>query len=506
VNPTYTDNPKSIGRRGFLQSWSAAVAAVPLTSAAMAQQAPTAGNVLYESEFVPEGAESRVAFVTDHHYWPNHLENWGGGSQITSSSDRRMPDLAEVLNRERPDFSVHAGDVISAGGSFYPTPEEYAKQLAFEKSLFSKLKHPSMALVGNHETLDPHYDSDRKLDDWVKNFGAPYRHHDVKGWRLVGLNSMLANPNQQYGPGDNYGNVYGLGAKQMGWLRGQLQEAKSRGLKVLLCVHVPPSNWVDAAEFEKTISEAGNVKGVFCGHWHRNVTFLMGGVPILVRSANVTAPFSYHMLHLYPDGRVLSVQKSQHFPYEAFLSSQAQAPTALGSEADRYLTLGGTTQLPLDRLKVFGEGAHASINNGHLRLVSQRQKAVVLIDTAGLRNARLTLTAVKASGQRIGGLALAAPDGTGGIEAAVTAVYSPAGKVYLARPGEKPQVLARSWFNITDSVAYQLTLEVKNGKVLADWKNMLKLEAQVDAGSEGRFGFFVDRGVMYVTDLKLERL
>lgn len=507
MHPTHTDNPNTFGRRGFLRGASAAMATLPLTGSALAQQTKTSGNVLYESDFVPAGAEARVAFVTDHHYWPNHSENWGNGSQITSSSDRRMPDLAEVLNRERPDFSVHAGDVISAGGSFYPTPEEYQRQLAFEKSFFSKLNHPNMALVGNHETLEAHYDNDQQLGDWMKHFGDPYRHHDVKGWRLIGLNSMLANPKQQYGPGDNYGNVYGLGAKQMEWLRGQLREATSRGLKVLLCVHVPPSNWVDGAAFEQVIADAGNVKGIFCGHWHRNVTFLMGGVPVLVRSANVTSPFSYHMLHLYPDGRVLSVQKSQHFPYEAFLSSQVQAPTALGSEADRYVTLGGTTQLPLDRLKVCGAGAHATIHNGHLRLVSQRQKAVVLIDTADLRNARLTLTAIKASGQRIGGVALAAPDGTGGIEAAVTAVYSPAGKVYLARSGgAKPEVLARSWFNITDAVAYHLTLEVRNGKIRADWKNMLQLQAQMDAGSEGRFGFFVDRGVMYVTDLKLERL
>lgn len=504
--PNTTSPANALGRRGFLQRWSAALAALPLAGSAAAQQAAPRGDVLYESEFVPEGAESRVAFVTDQHYWPNHLENWGNGSQITSSTDRRMPDLAEVLNRERPDFSVHAGDVISAGGSFFPTPEEYTSQLAFEKSFLGKLSHPSMALVGNHETLEGHYGSEQQLASWKQHFGAPYRHHDLRGWRIVGLNSMLANPNQRYGPGDNYGNVYGLGPEQLEWLRGTLREAASRGLKVLLCVHVPPSNWVDAGEFEKVIVEAGCVKAVFCGHWHRNVSFFVGGIPVLVRAANVTSPFSYHMLHLYPDGRVLSVQKSQHFPYEAFLSSQVQAPAALGSEADRYITLGGSTQLPLDRLKVFGDGAFASIADGHLRLVSQRGRAVVLIDTAGLRNARLSLTAVKASGQRMGGLALAAADGTGGVEAAVTASYSPEGKVYLARAdGGKREILARSWFNIADAIAYQLTFEVRNGRLRADWKNMLHLEARTDT-AEGRFGFFVDRGVMYVTDLKLERL
>jgi hypothetical protein len=45
--------------------------------------------------------------VSDHHYWPGHLENWGNGSQITSKTDRRMPDLAEVLNEEQPGLSIH---------------------------------------------------------------------------------------------------------------------------------------------------------------------------------------------------------------------------------------------------------------------------------------------------------------------------------------------------------------------------------------------------------------
>jgi hypothetical protein len=35
---------------------------------------------------------------------------------------------------------------------------------------------------------------------------------------------------------------------------------------------------------------------------------------------------------------------------------------------------------------------------------------------------------------------------------------------------------------------------------------MLDLEAAVDPGTAGYFGFFVDRGSMFVTDLKLERL
>lgn len=132
---------------------------------------------------------------------------------------------------------------------------------------------------------------------------------------------------------------------------------------------------------------------------------------------------------------------------------------------------------------------------------------MVLIDTSPLHDARLTLTASKAAGERIGGIALAAPDGSGAIEASLTSRYSPDGKVYLARnrSGNR-EIIARSWFNIGDNIAYRLVLEIRGGRIRASWKNMLDLEAAVDPGANGHFGFFVDRGSVFVTDLRLERL
>jgi len=293
----------------------------------------------------------------------------------------------------------------------------------------------------------------------------------------------------------------------MDWFRRTLQEAAGRSLKVVVCTHVPPAGWVNAAEFEGVIASSGCVRAVLCGHTHRNSINFMGGVPVLVRVANVTSPFGYTMVHCYPDGRILLVQKSQHFPFDDFISSSLQTVSPLGSEGDRYLTLGGTSQLRLDRLKVIGNDARAVVQDGHLRLVARNDRPLVLIDAVSLQQARLTLTAVKATGERMGGIALAGPDGTGGIEATVTSRYSPEGKVYLAktRPGGR-DILARSWFNIADNIAYRLTLEVRNGRIRASWKNMLDLEATVDSAAPGHFGFFVDRGTMFVTDLKLERL
>jgi len=499
--------PPAIPRRALFRAGGAALSGLVFRGRAAAlQTTPPAG--IFDGRFVPEGADCKVVFVSDQHYWPGHLENWGGGGQITTSTDRRMPDLAAALNEERPGLSIHGGDVISAGGSFFPTPEEYARQLAFAQSFYRKLSHPYAPMLGNHETLEALYQDEAQLADWSRHFGPPYRFHDLKGWRFVCLNCLLPNPQGRHGRGDGYGNAFGIDAAQLEWLSRTLKDACSKRLHVVVCTHVPPRAWVNAAAFEQAISGAGCVRAVVCGHVHRNSAGQLGGIPVITRTANVTTPFGFTVIHCYPGGRLIMVQKSQHFPFEDFISARFYSTSPLGAESDRYLTLGGASeQLPLTGLKVIGADAQAVIQDGHLRLASKSGRALVLFDTAALGEARLGLTAVKAEGDRIGALALAGPDGAGGVEAALTSRYSPDGKVYLAR-GESNarEVLARSWFNIGDSIAYRLTLEVRGGRIRASWKNMLDLEAPAGRAASGQFGFFVDRGTMFVTDLKLEQL
>jgi hypothetical protein len=493
-----------MNRRTFLKSSSTAVVAAALGGRLPVGFAGGADSPVFVARLVPEGAEAVVAFASDHHYWPDHPENWGGGAQITSNCDRRMPDFIEVLNAEHPDVSVHAGDVISAGGSFFPPPEEYAKQLAFAKQFYAGLNHPVMPLIGNHETLEAKVSTNAQFEPWVKHFGPAYRVADLKGWRIIGLNCIF--PTSESGAGAGEANPYGLDRVQFAWLRDRLREAADRKLKVIVCAHVPPAQWSNAAEFERALVESGCVKAVLCGHTHKNQRLSLGGIPVLVRIANVCSPLGYSMLHLYPDGRIIVVQKSQHFPYDDFISSGFQAG-AQGSESDRYLTVGGSSELPLHGLKVVGAGARAAIEDGHLRLTSGEGRAVVLINAAALSAARLSLTVTKASGNRIGGIALAGEGGEGGIEATLTSLYSPDGKVFLARAsGGRREVLARSWFNIADNIAYRLVLEVRNGQISASWKNMVNLKADASPAAPGLFGFFVDRGTAFVTDLKLERL
>lgn len=469
----------------------------------IAQQSST---VIYENNFVPDGAVCKIAFITDHHYWPDHPKNWGGGSQQTSHSNERMLDLIEVLNAEAPDVSVHGGDVISAGGAFFPPPDEYRKQLAFEKRLFDNLNHHVMPAIGNHETLEGHYTSESQLQEWINHFGNPYQSHDVNGWRMITLNSLLPNPNDEHGRGNVYRNSFGIDDRQMDWLKDKLKDATARDMKVLLFAHVPPLSFENLSEFEELAASSDCIKGMMFGHWHRNYLYMCGGVPVMVRISNVASPMGYSMLHCYPDGKIIVVQKSQHFPFQDFVSS-AFARNVQGSEMDRYLTLGGTSTMPVTGLKIIGDGTKARIVDGHLRLSSGRSKGIILIDTADLQKARLSFTAVKARGSAMGAIALANSDGSGGFEAVLTSRSSPDGQMYLAkREGENKEVQDRNWFNIKDDVAYNCTVEVRNGTMTVSWKNMPELSASVDENASGQFGLFIENGTMFVTDIKLEKL
>ena len=180
---------------------------------------------------------------------------------------------------------------------------------------------------------------------------------------------------------------------------------------------------------------------------------------------------------------------------------------AQGSEQDRYLTLYGESNLPLKGLIPFGDNTKVRIVDGHLRLISQRGRGGALIDTSKLHNARLTMTVVKTRADRIGALALAGADGSGGLEAVLTERSSTDGQMYLAgTEGGSRTVHDRSWFNIGNDIEYKLCLTVKNGDVTVQWKNMPGLSARTRPQQKGLFGFFVENGGIFVTGIRLEKL
>lgn len=476
-------------------------------------------NILFSSEFVPVGFSYKIAFVADHHYWPNHMRNWGSGTQQTRQTEERMLDLVERLNLENLDASIHGGDVIDSGSAYYPPVEEYIKLLDFEKRFLDGLNHQVIPMIGNHETPEALYEDESELGRWKDRFGPLYRYHDVSEWRLVTINMMVPNPDEIHAKG----NIYGIDDKQLKWLTTVLDDAASKNRKVLLFSHVSPLSYVNLEEFDKLVNSYDCVKAIFCGHEHKNYVFLLGKVPVMMRVGNAMSPLGYTIMYGYPDGRVIVVQKSQHFPFLDFVSSGFRQG-AQGREIERYLTLGGTSYLPLEEMKLIGNRASARIKDGHLRFdsgkdnqkvvqegqsftISKKMRGILLIDIPDIRDAQISFSAVMEGADRIGALACTEPDGRGGIEAVLNPGYSEHGQLYLVDDrGKKNNILDRSWFNVRDGIAYRFLLKVQNGKVKAKWKNMPELSADIDVNRSGYFGFFVENGTMLVTDLKLEKI
>lgn len=453
------------------------------------------GNLLYSSDFVPGGALFKFAVVADHHFWPNHQKNWD--EKEMRHTEERMRDLVELLNLESPELSIHCGDLINAGTAFEPPHDEYIRQLDYEKTFLDSLRHPAIPLIGNHEVPDVRYESESELDEWKKRFGPLYRSVDVHGWRMVCLNMAI--------PSAEWGLACGIEGEQLRWLGEILEEAASKSMRALLFCHYPPAEFTRKSNFEQVVNATGCVRGMFCGHMHANSRAMLGNVPVLLRASNAASPLAYSMIHVYPDNRILVVQKSLRLPFDNFLSN-AILPGLQGKEEERYCTLDGSTELPLNGLKVVGENASAVIRDGHLTFRSEKGRGYLLIDTPALQSGRIRFTMTKEKAVRMGVFAGTGPDFSRRVEAVITSEFGPDGDICLAScSGAGRKTLDRTWFNIADGIAYETVFEIRKGKAALSIKNAAGLKATVGNDLSGQFGLFVEGGAMIVTDLSLER-
>ncbi len=248
------------------------------------------------------------------------------------------------------------------------------------------------------------------------------------------------------------------------------------------------------------------IKGMMCGHKHRNYRYAIGDVPVMVRASNVASPLAYTMVYPYPDGRFVVVQKSQHFPFIDYMSNTLQDGLQ-GTAEDRYFTIGGSSELHDNDLTVVGNDASARIHDGHLELKSEKGTGFLLIDKPTPGNVRISFSAAKEGATRMGVVAWANSDCSNSIEGVLTSEYGPDGNMYLAsHQGNVKKTLDVSWFNISDGIAYGFVMEARNGSITMSPRNMPELTATVAGNPLGKFGFFVENGRMLVTDLKLEKL
>jgi 3',5'-cyclic AMP phosphodiesterase CpdA len=130
--------------------------------------------------------------------------------------------LAGWVRQQRPDLIVHSGDV-TLDGAGVEADMEYCRELLPE------LGSTVLCLPGNHDVGDAHdryQPADRaRVERWRRHFGPDYWHHDIEGWRLIGLDAMI------------FGTDDGIEAEQRRWLETAMSQADGR--RIAWFLHKP---------------------------------------------------------------------------------------------------------------------------------------------------------------------------------------------------------------------------------------------------------------------------
>jgi 3',5'-cyclic AMP phosphodiesterase CpdA len=200
----------------------------------------------------------------------------------TCASLVRVVDAVNAL-RPRPAFVVVGGDLASPDlapdvteGRRQVTDADYEASYAALRARLARLTMPFHVLMGNHDRRGPFR---RALGEPPAGEADPHRYVvDVDGYRLCALDSLI--------PGEKPGRV---GEGQLAWLRERLREAADRDVVIAVHHHVVPVGverldvqmLLDADALWRLIREAGNVRGVLCGHVHLSHEEVRDGVPVV---------------------------------------------------------------------------------------------------------------------------------------------------------------------------------------------------------------------------------
>lgn len=224
-----------------------------------------------------------IAQLTD-----THVVDPRTDEELYVDNNGRVVEAVESINRESPAVSavLATGDLTQWG-----TPEEFA-QLA---TLMAAVRPPILPLAGNHDNRDG-----------IRNCfpSAPWIDATHASWvtavehvRVIGLDSTR--PGE---PGAEFDD------ERETWFRGVLDEPHEG--PTLLAMHHPPFltgiDWMDRAgfvgldRFVSVLAETNVVDRIQCGHLHRPMSSVVGGV-----LAEVGPATTVHVaLDVAPDGPV----------------------------------------------------------------------------------------------------------------------------------------------------------------------------------------------------------
>ena len=219
------------------------------------------------------------------HFTDTHVV--GPGVEVRDvDTCRTLERVVDAVNRlePRPAFVIVGGDLASPdmhpdvkAGAREATDGDYESSYAVLRGLLERLTLPVYMLMGNHDRRGPFRRAvlgEHAPDDQPHCFVV-----DVDGYRLCGLDSL--DPGKKPGV---------LGGGQLAWLRDRLREAAGRHVVIAVHHHAVPIGLrrldeqmlTDADALWDVIREAGNVRGVLCGHVHLEHEAVRDGVPVFI--------------------------------------------------------------------------------------------------------------------------------------------------------------------------------------------------------------------------------
>lgn len=224
-----------------------------------------------------------LAQLTDTHVIDPDVDN-----DLVVDNNERLRLAVERLNAEsvKPEVVLATGDLTDNG-----TPRE----MEILAELLDPLRVPLLPLVGNHDrrdtfrdTFDMPWATDDSHLSWVT---------DVGELRIIGLDTTIP---------DSHGGLFD--EERQEWLTAALAEAADR--RTIIAMHHPPFasgiQWMDRMRLEgsdvfaRVVSEASGIERIFCGHLHRPLTAVIGGVATTVGPSTI----QHVQLNLEPDAPV----------------------------------------------------------------------------------------------------------------------------------------------------------------------------------------------------------
>ncbi len=283
---------RSISRRVFLQSATAAVAGATLLPLSCAPGHPSLRG----------RRPVRFGIVTDCHY----ADADPAGTRFYRESLGKLSACIATMNTARVDFLIELGDFKDEN-----KPPVEARTLSYlhdVEAVFRRFRGPRYHVLGNHDVDSI---SKQQFLACVENTGIDpgrsYYSFDVRGLHCVVLDADYQADGTNYDRGNFDWTDANIPARELDWLRSDL--AASRG-PVIVFIHqlldgTGPVYVENAAEVRHVLQASGRVLAVFQGHHHEGACSHIDGIHYYTLKALVEGHGvdnnSYAIVEVRPD-------------------------------------------------------------------------------------------------------------------------------------------------------------------------------------------------------------